>query len=185
MSGTSVGIALNHSRATGTAKLVLIGIADHDGDGGSWPSVSTLARYAGVSRRNVQKAVEKLEALHEVRRHVQQGGDHRFSDYERPNRYDFLLSCPADCDGSRQHRTARHDPVELDVEDPASVATPPVGSDAPPLSVATPKQSLNQTTYKTKKARHLPERARARCGHELIDDRHCTHGCPITEAETA
>lgn len=182
MSSASVAIALNHSRASGTAKLVLIGIAEHDGDGGSWPSVATLARYANVDRRNVQRAIEKLETLNEVRRHVQMGGDHRFSDYERPNRYDFVLTCPSDCDGSRKHRTSRRPQVELDIEDaPLAVAPPPGGSAARPLAVAPPKRSINQTKTKTSEKSHLPA-ARARCGHELVDDRHCTHGCRIQES---
>jgi hypothetical protein len=101
----SIAIALHHSRATGTAKLVLIGIANHDGDGGAWPTVATLARYAGVAPRNVQIALNKLEELHEIRRIIQAGGDHSIADARRPNRYQFLLSCPPACDHSRNHRT--------------------------------------------------------------------------------
>lgn len=180
MSLESIAIALHHSRASGTAKLVLLGIANHDGDGGSWPSVATLARYANVSRRNVQKAVERLEQLREVKRIVQAGGDHRFAEHERPNRYEFLLACPADCDRSRHHKTAHYQPEILDI-DPVSVATPPVVSDARPLSVATPKPSSNYPKTKTSEVRHLPA-TRANCGHVRIDDRHCTHGCPIRES---
>lgn len=179
----SVSIALHHSRARGTAKLVLIGIANHDGDGGAWPSVATLARYANVTPRNVQKAVEQLESLREVRRVIQGGGDHRFAEHERPNRYEFLLRCPVDCDRSSRHKTAHHSPVALDL-DPLSDSTPPVVSAIPPVSRPTPKPSFNPPKSKTSPVRHLPAaRTRGTCqhGHDLVDDRHCTHGCPVKE----
>jgi hypothetical protein len=132
----SLAIALHHSRASGTAKLVLIGIANHDGDGGSWPAVSTLSKYAGVNPRNVQKALDRLEQLGEIRRIVGQGGDHSTADGRRPNLYRFLLTCPHDCDRTGQHRTARLRPLMgLDEVQGVSVATgvshptPGVGSD--------------------------------------------------------
>ena len=102
-----MAIALHHSRSKGTAKVVLLGIANHDGDGGAYPTVATLAKYANVSRANVQKALTKLESLGEIRRDVQAGGSHDAAEYLRPNLYRFLLECPADCDRSRGHRAAR------------------------------------------------------------------------------
>lgn len=185
MSIESISIALHHSRATGAAKLVLIGIANHDGDGGAWPSVATLSKYAGVTARNVQKAVDRLEALHEVRRFVQAGGDHRVAEHERPNRYQFLLTCPPDCDRTSRHRTHRQAAVELTI-DPPSLATPGVAADTRP-----PVASDTQTTHVTtpqgkKKERRVSERARGACGHTLIDDRHCERGCsPARVQETA
>lgn len=179
MSLESMSIAFHHSRAKGTAKVVLLGIANHDGDGGAWPSVATLARYANVDHRNVQRAVEQLEALREIRRVIQAGGDHRFAEHERPNRYEFLLQCPADCDRSSRHKTAHYQPVELDIDPVAQ--TPPPGADAtPPVAQTPPKPSFNSPKSKTSKKSHLPA-ARATCGHELVDDRHCTHGCPLKE----
>lgn len=155
-----MAIALHHSRAQGAALIVLLGIANHDGDGGAWPSVGTLARYARVTPRNVQKALDKLESLNEVRRHVQKGGDERVPEHQRPNRYEFLLCCPPDCDRTRHHRTRRHTHIELDL-DPPSPATPGVGSDTRPPSPATPKPSLNPST-KTQEKRPLGNRARER-----------------------
>lgn len=117
MSVEAVAIALHHSRAKGAVKLVLIGIANHDGDGGSWPAVSTLATYAGVEPRTVQRAITELEKLGEVRRIVQGGGTRETADHRRPNLYQFLLQCPPDCDRSKNHRTRhRAAPVALDVE---------------------------------------------------------------------
>jgi hypothetical protein len=43
MSIEAVATVLNHSKARGRAKLVLIGIANHLGDQGAWPSISTLS----------------------------------------------------------------------------------------------------------------------------------------------
>jgi len=40
---------LYHSKAEGARKLVLIGIANHEGDQGSYPAVATLAKYANCS----------------------------------------------------------------------------------------------------------------------------------------
>ncbi|MFI7587886.1 helix-turn-helix domain-containing protein [Spongisporangium articulatum] len=104
MSVEAISLALHHSRATGTVKLVLIGIANHEGDGGSWPSIATLARYANASERTVQRAIRQLEELGEVVVAIQAGGladlDHRY----RPNRYEVTLRCPPDCDGTTRHR---------------------------------------------------------------------------------
>lgn len=99
-----MAIALHHSRATGSAKVVLIGIANHEGDGGSWPSVATLAKYANVDPRRVQAALTKLEILGEIRRDRQAGGTAATSDHRRPNLYHFLLRCPSECDHSMNHR---------------------------------------------------------------------------------
>jgi hypothetical protein len=100
-------VVLNHSQATGTAKVVLMGIANHDGDGGAWPSIRTLTRYAGVDERNVRRALRHLVELGELRITVQRGGDSRVPDYRRPNRYDVLVRCPQECDRSPQHRHLR------------------------------------------------------------------------------
>lgn len=102
-----MAIVLHHSRATGTAKLVLLGIANHAGDGGAWPSRYTLAKYAGCSEDNVRKAVKRLVGLGELRVHVQRGGMADDDDAWRPNRYDVLVSCPSDCDRTDKHRTTK------------------------------------------------------------------------------
>lgn len=110
MSVEAIATVLHHSRATGTAKVVLIGIANHAGDGGSWPSIATLAKYAGVDERSAQRAVRKLEELGEIRVHAQSGGTRNTQDRYRPNRYDILVSCPSDCDRSMAHRCGDDEP---------------------------------------------------------------------------
>lgn len=99
-----MALVLHHSRAKGTAKLVLLGIANHAGDGGAWPSVATLARYANVDERSVQRALAQLVQAGELHVHVQGGGTHRTKDHERPNRYDVLVVCPQHCDRTASHR---------------------------------------------------------------------------------
>ncbi|MGB3733153.1 helix-turn-helix domain-containing protein [Microbacterium sp.] len=107
MSIEAMTIALHHSRAKGATKLVLMGIANHDGDGGSWPSVATLAKYANASERTVQYAIKQLESLGEIRRHFQDGGRASMWDHLRPNRYEFLLRCPPRCDRTSAHYVPR------------------------------------------------------------------------------
>ena len=66
MSVEAISLVLNHSRATGRAKVVLIGIANHLGDQGAWPSISTLARYANASERSVKRDIQELVELGEL-----------------------------------------------------------------------------------------------------------------------
>lgn len=151
MSVESMAIALHHSRATGSARLVLIGIANHDGDGGAWPSIATLAKYAAITPRNVQKAIQHLERLGEIRRHVGAGGTHLTADHMRPNLYQFILRCPVSCDRSSRHRV-QGETAPVVLFDPPSQATGGVGSDGGTpvatdrggVSQATPEPSLNR-----------------------------------------
>ena len=71
MSIEAVALVLNQSKATGRAKLVLIGIANHLGDQGAWPAISTLARYANASERSVKRDIQELVELGELRVEVQ------------------------------------------------------------------------------------------------------------------
>lgn len=141
MSVESLAGVLHHSRAKGTAKLVLVGIANHDGDGGAWPTIATLAKYANVTERNVQKSIDKLVSLGELAVHLQAGGTLDASDHTRPNRYDVLVSCPPWCDRTTQHRDTRQS-RQSHLRGVAS-DTPPVSrTTPPPVSPATPKPSI-------------------------------------------
>lgn len=99
-----MALVLHHSRATDTAKLVLVGIANHSGDGGAWPTVATLAKYANTTERTVQRAIGRLVQLGELAVHVQAGGTRNLKDSQRPNRYDVLVACPQHCDRTANHR---------------------------------------------------------------------------------
>jgi hypothetical protein len=66
MSIEAMNLVLNYSKATGRAKLVLLGIANHFGDNGAWPSIETLARYANASERSVKRDIQELVELGEL-----------------------------------------------------------------------------------------------------------------------
>lgn len=112
MSVESLAVVLHHSKASGTDKLVLIGIANHDGDGGAWPSVGTLAKYANVSPRSVNRSLDKLRELGEVIVYLQAGGTRHTADHKRPNRYEVLVKCPEGCDRTSAHRVKAVDKSE-------------------------------------------------------------------------
>lgn len=97
MSIEAMALVLHHSQMTGSAKLLLLGIANHQGDEGAWPSVSTLAKYTGTSERRVQQLLGELTASGELEVNYQAGPT-------GTNRYFVTVSCPQDCDRSPQHR---------------------------------------------------------------------------------
>lgn len=184
MSIESIAIAFNHSRASGNAKVVLLGIANHDGDGGAWPSIATLSKYAGgLNRRNVIRAIERLEDLGEVRRDVMGGGNANTPEHLRPNLYHFLLRCPPHCDRSSQHRDTRKPLVSFD-----PVAAAP-GDDASARGGDGGSATLTvlSTLPRLKEEPHVPERAReGKCsrGHDFIGISgggvpFCSDGCPV------
>lgn len=146
MSVEHLAVVLHHSRAKGTNKLVLLGIANHQGDGGAWPSVATLARYANVTERNVQKALSWLVSAGELVVYAQEGGTRDTPDHRRPNRYDVVVSCPSWCDRTSQHRdTRRHAGQQLRATGVGFDTPPPVRvSHTTPLRVSdsTPKPPL-------------------------------------------
>ncbi len=136
----SMVVVLHHSTATGAAKLILLGVANHDGDGGSWPSLRTLSRYANVNQRNVRAALRRLEDLGELRIKVQAGGRPDLPDHRRPNYYEVLVTCPESCDRSPQHRDTRTTDQGIWAgRHPRSPATPA------PRSPATPEPYLEPT----------------------------------------
>lgn len=73
----------------GTAKILMVGIAAHDGEGGSWPSVDTLAEYACVDRRNVQRATARLAEEGWLTITTNEGGTRNTRDNYRPNLYEI------------------------------------------------------------------------------------------------
>jgi hypothetical protein len=135
MSVESMAVVLHHSPAKGTDKVILLGIANHDGDGGAWPSVATLAKYANIDTRGVQKVLARLEESGQIARYVQEGGTLAMRNGQRPNRYVINVVCPADCDRTTAHRT----PVRADTPVPADTRTP-VRQDTP-----TPVRADTQT----------------------------------------
>lgn len=138
-----MALVLHHSQAKGGTKLVLVGIANHDGDGGAYPKVETLARYAGMNVRNTQRAIRRLVEMGEVVVHLQDGGRRKMPDHLRPNRYEVLVSCPTWCDRTGEHRdtrpkasrqqhlTTEADTTEADPDDLSRVLHTGVAGDTP------------------------------------------------------
>jgi hypothetical protein len=59
--------AIHNPNVTGTHKLVLIIIADHEGgDYGSWPSIQRIADISGLKRRHTQNIIKDLEKMGEI-----------------------------------------------------------------------------------------------------------------------
>jgi len=161
-----LAVVLHHSRAKGTAKLVLLGIANHQGDGGAWPSVATLARYANVTERNVQKALAYLVSVGELVVYAQQGGTRDQADHRRPNRYDVVVSCPSWCDRTSQHRdTRKHAGQQLRATGVGFDTPPPSHSTPVRVSAATPEPSprTRPNTVHHSPTVHARERSCAEC----------------------
>ena len=138
MSIEAIAAVLHHSKASGSAKLILLGIANHQGDAGAWPAVSTLARYANITVRQAQKQIRVLEESGEVK-----------IDYQAPemtkhtNRYWVTVRCPKECDGSTAHRVN---------------STTGGGElyDTPGVNSTTPEPSMNHQEPKIGKATRIP-----------------------------
>jgi len=142
MSVEKIAAVLHHAPIGGTAKLLLIGIANHGGDGGAWPAMATLARYAGVNERNARKMMGKLVEAGMVELVEREG---------LTNLYRTLIECPAGCDRTTSHRltpVASDPPVFSDTPVAGDPPTP-VARDLPPLSLATPEPSVNRHINQT------------------------------------
>jgi hypothetical protein len=108
MSVEAISAVLHNSKAKGTTKLVLIGIANHEGDGGAWPTLETLGKYAACSRSTVKEAIRWLVAHGEIKVIPQGGGNAHTRPDRRPNLYKVLVPGyggrrpdPRDIDGGR------------------------------------------------------------------------------------
>ena len=67
MSIDAIKAVLADSEATGSARLVLLVLAEHaDDDGVCWPSIALIARECRCSKRYVIKMIQRLEAEGEV-----------------------------------------------------------------------------------------------------------------------
>lgn len=94
MSVQQLSAVFERSRSRGGARLVLLSIANHDGDGGSWPTISTICRESGLCENTVHAAIKRLQADGELKVHVQSGGTRDCPDHHRPNSYQIVLPPP-------------------------------------------------------------------------------------------
>ena len=93
MSVEAIAWALRRQDVRGTDKLVLIGLANHADPHGrnAWPAVSTLSVYASVDKRNVQRALSRLEDAGLIAVERNAGGNHDTPSDRRPNRYTLSM----------------------------------------------------------------------------------------------
>lgn len=92
MSVESMAKALRVPDLDPTDKLLLVGIANHDGDGGAWPSLTTLATYLGKSVRSVQRHLGNLEQRGLITREIGAGGNGKTRNDRRPTLYTLHLN---------------------------------------------------------------------------------------------
>jgi hypothetical protein len=193
----ALAAVLHHSRARGTDKLVLVGIANHDGDGGAWPGVGKLACYANVDERTVRRSLRRLETLGEIRVHLQAGGPSGVPEWKRPNRYDVLVACPATCDRTRHHHPIPlpQAPADLWIDrgtptspPDAHVPTPGTPTSPPPGTPTSPEPSLEPTS--TTRGAQEPQlqtagtRTRERvCSECLLPESECTRRTAVSGHE--
>ena len=90
-------LVLHHAHVPPAHKVVLFGIANHQRDNRAWPSVATLAGYAGVSERQVQRILRDLEQLNLITVQRSRG-------MKGLNVYALNILCPPDCDRTPNHR---------------------------------------------------------------------------------
>jgi len=54
------------SASVGRARLTLLAIADHQGEMGAWPSITTLAKMVNTSTRSIKRDLQYLQELGEL-----------------------------------------------------------------------------------------------------------------------
>lgn len=169
MSIEAIALALHHSKSKGIERLVLLGICNHDGDGGAWPSIATLVKYSGMSERRVQQAIRALEDLGEIRTMRNAGGTSEMKAQYRPNRYAINLRCPRmpECDGTTKHRKP-----EVQTSAPLEVQT----SAGPEAQTSAPESSFEPSSESSSK------KVDADLGPRRADKRAAKAGAPGIKA---
>ena len=181
----STPLAWYHSRADASARLVLLAICDHDGEGGAWPSIATLARMTRLSESTVRRGIKALVDLGEIAVHLQDGGTSRTPEGRRPNRYEVNLVCPPECDGTSRHACREchgrgvHKAECLWITTPVTGDTPvtrdtptPVTGDTPTPVIAVTPEPPKETTPEPSEPPPLPESLAVLWGGEGISREH-------------
>ena len=110
MSSEAISAVLHHSKATPTAKLVLLAIAYHENDTGAWMSQATLARLCNMSERTIRRHIQELRDLYEIDIIANDGAGHGA---RMTNRYFIILECPSTCDRSFSHKEISAEVITL------------------------------------------------------------------------
>jgi hypothetical protein len=125
------------SKSKGRARLVLLSIADHQGELGAWPSIETLAKMVNSSPRSVQRDIQDLIELGELQ--VEFRSAPTYGPY-KANRY--FVNLPGATDGVSEVTKTASEVTDLDSEvtDSASEVTA--------VGVLTLNRTLNKTLTK-------------------------------------
>jgi Helix-turn-helix domain len=110
MSYEAVAAAIHHSKASTSAKLVLVTIAHYEGEQGAWPSQTTLANMTGLSTRSVRRAISELAELNELDVIHDAGAGYGA---RKSNRYFVIVQCPEGCDSTIAHKQRTAEVVSL------------------------------------------------------------------------
>jgi hypothetical protein len=105
MSIEAISAVMHHSKSSGTARAVLLSIAWHIGEHpeeGCFPSQKRLAQLSGCSKRQAQRAIDKLEESLELIVASHDGSGYRAD--RITNRYWLNINCPELCDNSLMHK---------------------------------------------------------------------------------
>lgn len=157
----------------GTQKILLLGIASHADKFGdnAWPSIDTLAKYAFVDPRSVQRCIGDLVRLGYVFREINEGGSRKTAPHMRPNLYRLNMA-EKSVVLAEKHPLTPVSPPDMGVTPPpdASVTTPLTPVSPPPLTWVSPEQSIEPSIEPSIKktsaqALHLPD-----VDHEVLAD---------------
>ncbi len=131
------------SRATGIPKLVLLAIADHASDEGvAWPGVARLAGMVGKSPRTVQRCLEELEALGDLKREIHGANlSHRRHSYQ-PNLYRIPIGEIRNPDSPGGSRAVVTETTPLAAQEVSNLTSSGDTSDPGEVTPATPKSSV-------------------------------------------
>ena len=139
MSWQATSCVLEHSKSYGSARLVLLAIADHADrvSWEAWPSVKTIAREANYDQRTVQRALNELVKSGELERTIQGAPLGQIPLEKRPNLYQ--MRCPtAKC----HPPTIEHSALENPSDGVTPVTQPGDTSVANRVTPTSPKPSL-------------------------------------------
>lgn len=172
MSVKAISWVFEHSRSRGIDRLVLLALADAANDQGTaWPSLTTIARKAGIDRRTVSRTIARLVELGELRRHPASG---QSGVGGRSNLYDVVMeqgqSAPASPVGdeseqghgapTKQGRSAPRGRESLGAESPQVGAESPLSrGTAPPNPLEPSEPSAGRARAGAREAK--PKKTRA------------------------
>jgi hypothetical protein len=91
MSTGALVVAFHHSRATGTAKLALICLANYGDGERSAVRMTTIAKFCNAPVPEAQDALDHLESLGEIEQLSLPLDDDEMREFR------FLLDCPPNC----------------------------------------------------------------------------------------